>query len=118
MRISDWSSDVCSSDLTYSLVIDDALIEAVEAHQQHNEEGDSVGDDDAPEERTERAQSSLPVREIQAQLRQEIGRASCRERVCQYGEISVDAVSFKKKKKQHKKRINNKTQQQYKHEQD
>src|SRR3546814_10215356 len=70
MRISDWSSDVCSSDLTYSLVIDDALIEAVEAHQQHNEEGDSVGDDDAPEERTERAQSSLPVREIQAQLRQ------------------------------------------------
>src|SRR3546814_853967 len=81
MRISDWSSDGCSSDLilstrprarsgTYSLVIDDALIEAVEAHQQHNEEGDSVGDDDAPEERTERAQSSLPVREIQAQLRQ------------------------------------------------
>src|SRR3546814_16999125 len=26
----------------------------------------------------------------------EIGRASCRERVCQYGYISVDAVSFKK----------------------
>src|SRR3546814_17303694 len=27
---------------------------------------------------------------------QEIGRASCRERVCQYGEISVVAVSLKK----------------------
>src|SRR3546814_15575737 len=26
-----------------------------------------------------------------------IGRASCRERVCQYGEISVVAVSLKKK---------------------
>src|SRR3546814_16919468 len=32
-----------------------------------------------------------------------IGGASCRERVCQYVEISVVAVSFKKKKKkQHK----------------
>src|SRR6056297_3069237 len=29
----------------------------------------------------------------------EIGRASCRERVCQYVYISVDAVSLKKKKK-------------------
>src|SRR3546814_20996602 len=29
----------------------------------------------------------------------QIGRASCRERVCQYVEISVDAVSLKKKKK-------------------
>src|SRR3546814_13888306 len=27
----------------------------------------------------------------------QIGRASCRERVCQYVEISVDAVSLKKK---------------------
>src|SRR3546814_19125126 len=32
----------------------------------------------------------------------EIGRASCRERLCQYGEISVVAVSFKKKKKKKK----------------
>src|SRR3546814_11028750 len=31
-------------------------------------------------------------------LGQEIGRASCRERVCQYVEISVVAVSLKKKK--------------------
>src|SRR3546814_18201319 len=30
----------------------------------------------------------------------EIGRASCRERVCQYVEISVVAVSLKKKKKE------------------
>src|SRR3546814_18545492 len=33
----------------------------------------------------------------------EIGRASCRERVCQYVEISVVAVSLKKKKKKHAK---------------
>src|SRR3546814_20266820 len=31
-------------------------------------------------------------------LRGEIGRASCRERVCQYVKISVVAVSLKKKK--------------------
>src|SRR3546814_16659697 len=29
----------------------------------------------------------------------EIGRASCRERVCQYVEISVVAVSFKKRQR-------------------
>src|SRR3546814_10948425 len=32
----------------------------------------------------------------------EIGRASCRERVCQYVEVSVVAVSFQKKQKQQK----------------
>src|SRR3546814_14837232 len=31
--------------------------------------------------------------------REEIGRASCMERVCQYVSISVGAVSFKKKQK-------------------
>src|SRR3546814_14310944 len=32
-------------------------------------------------------------------LETQIGRASCRERVCQYVEITVVAVAFKKKKK-------------------
>src|SRR3546814_12635942 len=32
-----------------------------------------------------------------AELKNEIGRASCRERVCQYVEITVVAVSLKKK---------------------
>src|SRR3546814_18369382 len=31
-------------------------------------------------------------------MAKKIGRASCRERVVQYGEMSVDAVSLKKKK--------------------
>src|SRR3546814_16723528 len=35
------------------------------------------------------------------QFADKIGRASCRERVCQYVEISVVAVSFKKKTKKH-----------------
>src|SRR3546814_13080636 len=33
----------------------------------------------------------------------EIGRASCRERVCQYVSLSVVAVTFKKKKEKKKK---------------
>src|SRR3546814_17214199 len=41
----------------------------------------------------------LPVGEIVVRftVQQQIGRASCRERVCQYVEISVFAVSLKKK---------------------
>src|SRR3546814_17961932 len=34
-------------------------------------------------------------------IAEKLGRASCRERVCQYVEISVVAVSFKKKKYKH-----------------
>src|SRR3546814_18207477 len=40
---------------------------------------------------------------LQAALRVEIGRASCRERVCQYVSISVVAVSLKKKQTNHTK---------------
>src|SRR3546814_15215823 len=35
---------------------------------------------------------------LQGRIMPETGRASCRERVCQYVSISVVAVSFKKKK--------------------
>src|SRR3546814_14847911 len=46
----------------------------------------------------------VPVIAAYAQLppvveRAQIGRASCRERVCMSGEIAVAAVSFKKKQK-------------------
>src|SRR3546814_19217078 len=34
----------------------------------------------------------------------QIGRATCRERVCQYGSISVVAVAIKKKKKKHQRK--------------
>src|SRR3546814_10373006 len=63
MRISDWSSDVCSSDLTTAR--------------------SSAG-------MTTRAPSvssvTRPVRPLMATIRPvvQIGRASCRERVCQY----------------------------------
>src|SRR3546814_14035330 len=39
-----------------------------------------------------------PVIEFAEEVAEQIGRASCRERVCKYVEISVVAVSLKKKK--------------------
>src|SRR3546814_12125927 len=80
MRISDWSSDVCSSDLN--------------APWNHGRRGSAlrepfaafVCDDETAE----------GIRPILNEI--EIGRASCRERVCQYVYISVVAVSLKKKK--------------------
>src|SRR3546814_11918271 len=46
----------------------------------------------------QRFEARVPVAAIDANS--EIGRASCRERVCQYVELSVVAGSLKKKKKQ------------------
>src|SRR3546814_19181006 len=97
MRISDWSSDVCSSDL---------------------ESGESFGERrDQDQDRDRRAGAGLHLdrvdrhREVDNQpggdaarrtehglaaLDAEIGRASCRDRVCPYVYISLVAVSLKK----------------------
>src|SRR3546814_8029130 len=61
MRISDWSSDVCSSDLTVLCAFDD-------------------GDADV----TALEQLGIEVRSVPWKRDRQIGRASCRERVCQY----------------------------------
>src|SRR3546814_15087972 len=50
------------------------------------------------------ARSESPGRRKAAES--EIGRASCRERVCQYVSISVVAVSFKKKQLEYTTRLN------------
>src|SRR3546814_8935526 len=81
MRISDWSSDVCSSDLpvgAMEVIRDDAL----------------VGLDDVEQEITVADPRQLVLLLIGREAghvigiarfdRQQIGRASCRERVCQY----------------------------------
>src|SRR3546814_12915817 len=91
MRISDWSSDVCSSDLFHERdsmepVSFADLIERAES-------GLVTVLDVRPED--EFAHSHLPgALNI---LLSQIGRASCRERVCQCVEISVVAVSLKTK---------------------
>src|SRR3546814_4924250 len=76
MRISDWSSDVCSSDLTATCgQSSSAAIAAQKARQRACSES---------------AGSSISCHQISAipgklhSGQREIGRASCRERVCQY----------------------------------
>src|SRR3546814_3975795 len=64
MRISDWSSDVCSSDLEFRIVAVGALQMSGGEHPLAN--------------RMKKQININPHRRVQ------IGRASCRERVCQY----------------------------------
>src|SRR3546814_3186832 len=75
MRISDWSSDVCSSDLEKEMK-DMANAEHIESHMAYNEAAKpSFGN---PE----------PLKSLDELMEEKesakIGRASCRERVCQY----------------------------------
>src|SRR3546814_5104444 len=80
MRISDWSSDVCSSDLDQRIqgpADDVAPLVVALAHQRTQRLlGDDLRQDDV----------ILGVVERRARGRQagKIGRASCRERGCQY----------------------------------
>src|SRR3546814_4485027 len=76
MRISDWSSDVCSSDLVRAITglgLKEAK-DLVEGAPQNVKEGASKADADKFKKDLEAA--GAPV--------EQIGRASCRERVCQY----------------------------------
>src|SRR3546814_14127325 len=117
MRISDWSSDVCSSDLfVWPLRISDqsaAKRNHVElfTFDAFSDFLDIVGNDCAAcfkrskqvfrqadaTDRHQRLASQLFRPRRPRQVRK-IGRASCRERVCQYVSNSVVAVSLKKKK--------------------
>src|SRR3546814_13601694 len=104
MRISDWSSDVCSSDLekphflaatlgtilTRSVTMRGFIVR--EFWHQRSQFLEEVGG--------WIADGRVKFREDVTQGLAKIGRASCRERVCQYGSISVVAVSLKKKKQQ------------------
>src|SRR3546814_4480446 len=68
MRISDWSSDVCSSDLPFVFYLSATTRPGATAEKLEAALGDEV----------ERMKSSPITPDEQ------IGRASCRERVCQY----------------------------------
>src|SRR3546814_19107307 len=89
MRISDWSSDVCSSDLIGRDIaaLDDGLVDV----RQNTLHGFII-----------HAAAGHVGRELVLLVHLverggQIGRASCRERVCQYVKITVVAVSLKKK---------------------
>src|SRR3546814_8579760 len=68
MRISDWSSDVCSSDLLDLVVVGCDVL---------------VGDRPVEPESVTRAGLEI-VGAVSKRDPAQIGRASCRERVCQY----------------------------------
>src|SRR3546814_15691441 len=77
MRISDWSSDVCYSDLVARAIADGAMAREGRIEIVPGSERELLGRLDA-----ERIEVALTL------IRQ-IGRASCRERACQYG-VDID----------------------------
>src|SRR3546814_4372244 len=79
MRISDWSSDVCSSDLEGRIIVNGQPAVA----GQQIDASDSVRIDGRPIAMQRKAE---PARVLIYKKRtgEQIGRASCRERVCQY----------------------------------
>src|SRR3546814_18356951 len=107
MRISDWSSDVCSSDLRvgeeYGFGVDDRgelgiLPQRIDLGDVENVDrarfqAQKIGDDLHPVDQ----RIGIPV-DMPARIK--IGRAACRERVCPYVKSTVVAVSLKKKYRQ------------------
>src|SRR3546814_16636693 len=83
MRISDWSSDVCSSDLERTQVL---LHRPDRVHPVVDKKHLTAAFDLAQDRLADQARA----------VGTEIGRASCRDRVCQYVSLSVVAVSLKK----------------------
>src|SRR3546814_13381490 len=99
MRISDWSSDVCSSDLTVRAgdlftskeELKDARASLDDINGQLQLYGDIVAGLEGKS-----ALSGLQQAELKSardKITEQIGRASCRERVCQSVSISVVAGS-------------------------
>src|SRR3546814_20591934 len=100
MRISDWSSDVCSSDLYQNIAF------TLERNRLPiNEVADLAyyGVMAFQNARRLLGPALLQTQRINTRYHEvanQIGRASCRERVCQYCWMSMDAESLKKKNKQ------------------
>src|SRR3546814_15672646 len=103
MRISDWSSDVCSSDLDRNVrsgrrgILAGLLQDAARRAQAGRRRRDS-GHHHQPEDLRRIPQQARLHPEVQFPGRiVEMGRASCRERVWQYVKISVFAETLTKK---------------------
>src|SRR3546814_11064815 len=102
MRISDWSSDVCSSDLLLEelrkgkagVADGKALICSLQGVRPPRDWKD---EEDAKGTTAKLARFLHSEAENKAPIDMEIGRATCRERGGQYGEIPVVAVYLKKK---------------------
>src|SRR3546814_3845454 len=91
MRISDWSSDVCSSDLAYipeRRVQRDRWVQAMQRDQVPLRVIDGAVDPISGEHMVARYEALIPNPDTvllpDIGHYPQIGRASCRERVCQY----------------------------------
>src|SRR3546814_1665383 len=99
MRISDWSSDVCSADLLRWAMLSpgaSCAFHPISEDQACRSCRCAKRGGGAPDNRPGPARA-VPVVEAARVARGagEIGRASCRERVCRYVEVSVVCVSLK-----------------------
>src|SRR3546814_11673970 len=102
MRISDWNSDVCSSDLVQFAIVDGRIVVDQRSPQTDQADRDNIisalehicssGDPLISNLDNSNCDRRLidSVKELQDQ---QLGRASCRERVCAYVSITVVAVS-------------------------
>src|SRR3546814_18783339 len=99
MRISDWSSDVCSSDLVERA--DHAVGHPATLFHVRFDIGETleIGGQGGLPAHGDAVDRFGPCRDAGAERGQprKIGRASCRGSGCQYVSISVVAVSLKKK---------------------
>src|SRR3546814_8931700 len=78
MRISDWSSDVCSSDLQSMLVTDRVSLKVCQRSLLRSPEQGSPG------RKRKQSDAADPAPPAKVSRSFQIGRASCRERECQY----------------------------------
>src|SRR3546814_17098140 len=101
MRISDWSSDVCSSDLIAAHIdpaaagISHKPLLPTASTTNHLKEGWEPPFRGGVKQKRRRSDDGPAP--LSAVRKVEIGRASCRERVCQYVSISVVAEALRKK---------------------
>src|SRR3546814_2602971 len=85
MRISDWSSDVCSSDLRkrVQLALEHQAERRIGKRAQRSVAADRIGAHRAMDERARQADVERAITRLRIGLgRPEIGRASRRDRVC------------------------------------
>src|SRR3546814_5189170 len=88
VRISDWSSDVCSSDLIQRLAVErgrEQVAVRAQVFGDRVEAGVAVGDEREPVVAGKRGAQRLRLRRERGRIGAgQIGRASCRERVGEY----------------------------------
>src|SRR3546814_18972925 len=106
VRISDWSSDVCSSDLCHSMMSLKRSYDTAPAGGQATVFGRG-GEGGKSRQMTPFPRSRARSSGLRSSSSSKIGRASCRARVCKYVYIAVGDVFLRKKNYKHNLNYNN-----------